>query len=117
MFLLRLRVFLFFRDATTDLRSEERGGLLQDVEAWGDAPTAAEVGWGEAPEASWALPGLSEALRSVGCEDLVRELGRWAEESGAVSVEEAGKGNGRRVGEVIENLDMAIQEAISIEKA
>ena len=40
-------------------------------------------------QVSWALPGLAEALKSAGCEDLVGELGRWAEESGAVSVEEA----------------------------
>ncbi|CAE7262191.1 spn-E [Symbiodinium natans] len=83
---------------------EEKGGGL-----WGDAPMATEVAW-DAPvaaeEVSWgeapgreAVPGLFQALCSVGLESEAPQIVRWAEENGAVSVHE-----------VVENVNMLVEE-------
>ncbi|CAE7211872.1 unnamed protein product, partial [Symbiodinium pilosum] len=84
-----------------EAQEEEKGG-------WGEAPMATEVGW-DAPAAedvSWgadpgpeAIPGLFQALSSVGLEREAAEIARCAEEMGAVSVKE-----------VADNVDMLVEE-------
>eukprot|EP00439_Symbiodinium_sp_Y106_P074588 s675_g14.t1 len=88
--------------------------LEEDAESggmWGDAPQATEVAWG-APEpvqeVSWgsgaggeseAVPGLLQALHSVGLENEAAQIAHWAEENGAVSVQE-----------VAENANLFVEE-------
>ncbi|CAE7282538.1 spn-E [Symbiodinium sp. CCMP2592] len=73
----------------------ESGGM------WGDAPQATEeVSWGPAAgEDSEAVPGLLQALHSVGLGSEAAQIAHWAEENGAVSVQE-----------VAENANLFVEE-------